>query len=291
MQMDALQLILAVIGTIVAVYAFMHEKSDRKALAFQVLSEGSGTGSGASLVPDDAPTHQQLIRLLVRNSGTRPILETDFVEPLTMQFAGEARLHQASVGRTIPSDLKIRTTTTDKELSVVPALLNPKDSFEVDAIVEGYSGVTPRGRIVGVANIDVVQWQGSAPEVFTRRVQGFTNAYVRDPRVTRTLGTVERLFDRLPRLRMRKTPLLAALLGFLAGGIGIGIYFRSWLDFGLVFVPAFLLTYVLPDGWWIVFSVAAAAYGYFRAFNSNRRLIVSPGILLNDLSGFRPETV
>jgi hypothetical protein len=280
-------LLLTIIGVVVAIYALRHEKGKRKALAIQVLSEGSARGDDGPPDHGDA-SGSKTIKLLVRNSGTQPILVTDFEEPLTMRFAGEARVHRATVGRTIPPNLKITATTTDMELSVAPLLLNPRDSFEVDAIVENYSGVTPGGRIVGIPNIDVVQWQGSTPEVFTRRIQGFTTTYVRDPRVTRALDSAERYFDILPPLRTRKNPLVAVLLGFLAGGLGLGIYFRSWLDFALVFTPGFLLVLQFPDAWW-VFSLFEATYGYLRVVNSNRRL--SPSVLLNDDSGLRPESV
>lgn len=73
-------------------------------------------------------------------------------------------------------------------------------------------------------------------------------------------------------LEKKKDPGKAVIWGFLLGPFGVGFYFRSWRDFFLCMGMLILLIIVLPvvggfPGW--IFS---AAYGYFRAESSNRRI-------------------
>ena len=78
------------------------------------------------------------------------------------------------------------------------------------------------------------------------------------------------LFDSMPVLGDRKSPETSALLGFVLGGIGLGIYHRSVIDFLL---PMLLVLMLSPLHVFGLFGgmVFAGVYGYFRAANSNRR--------------------
>lgn len=42
---------------------------------------------------------------------------------------------------------------------------------------------------------------------------------------------IHALLADLPPIREKKNPLVAGVLGFLFGGIGLGLYFGSWKDF------------------------------------------------------------
>lgn len=67
----------------------------------------------------------------------------------------------------------------------------------------------------------------------------------------------------------------AALCGFFAGGIGLGLYFKSWADFFLpVMLWAICGPMVIPTaGLSILFAaIFCAAYGYRRANSSNQKL-------------------
>ncbi len=69
-------------------------------------------------------------------------------------------------------------------------------------------------------------------------------------------------------------PNLAAVIGFVFGGVGLAIYFRSFVDAILPFL-LFLTTTVLVNaaaegGWGMLLGAAfAAMYGYRRAVKSN----------------------
>lgn len=80
-------------------------------------------------------------------------------------------------------------------------------------------------------------------------------------------------------LRGSRSPNLAAFIGFVLGGLGLGLYFWSFIDALLplvIFVVLFLgvkelaaadtLTAALSG------ALVAALYGYLRASDSNRRL-------------------
>jgi hypothetical protein len=86
---------------------------------------------------------------------------------------------------------------------------------------------------------------------------------------------------KLPPLRGRKRPWLAAVIGFAFGGIGLSLYFRKLIDIAvliIVIVVALVSGTVLHGGWWLGAAIASF-YGYLRAESSNRRLA------LKDTSG------
>jgi hypothetical protein len=82
--------------------------------------------------------------------------------------------------------------------------------------------------------------------------------------------------DILPVLKDNKDPGRAAVIGFVTGGIGLSIYFRSFID---ALVPVVWLVYLavaigfeqaaafgpLPG------AIASGVYGYARVQNSNAR--------------------
>lgn len=83
---------------------------------------------------------------------------------------------------------------------------------------------------------------------------------------------------KLPVLTKERSPNVAAAVGFLLGGIGLGIYFRSFIDFllplaiviALVATSSAVATGLSSLGW-VAGAVIAGLYGYFRARQSNER--------------------
>ena len=93
------------------------------------------------------------------------------------------------------------------------------------------------------------------------------------------MSEIFKMLDRLAVLHEIKNAGLAAVLGFLFGGIGLGIYFRSFVDF--LFPVALVITAsVLSTGFaqldpqigFLAGSIVASLWGYFRVENSNLRL-------------------
>lgn len=89
-------------------------------------------------------------------------------------------------------------------------------------------------------------------------------------------NAVRALLNALPVLGRNVRPNLACAIGFLAGGIGLAIYFRTAIDLilplGLAIVAGLLTAkYFGVELGWLAGAVLASLYGYARALNSNRR--------------------
>jgi hypothetical protein len=91
--------------------------------------------------------------------------------------------------------------------------------------------------------------------------------------------TLQQILKGMPPLKSEKNPGTASLWGFLLGGIGLGIYFRSFADFilasavWLVFFFVFVGFINLPTLFMgILNGVIIGTYGYFRALTSNENL-------------------
>jgi hypothetical protein len=79
--------------------------------------------------------------------------------------------------------------------------------------------------------------------------------------------------DMLPVLKDNKDPGKAAVIGFVTGGIGLCIYFRSFID---ALVPVVYLAVVIGfeqvDAFGpLLGAIVSGVYGYARVQNSNAR--------------------
>lgn len=83
---------------------------------------------------------------------------------------------------------------------------------------------------------------------------------------------MEALFKKLGPLKAEKSPAVAAVWGFFLGGIGLGIYLLSFIDFIIPILVGFFIIYVAGDPGWFVGALVASAYGYFRVSASNEML-------------------
>jgi len=82
---------------------------------------------------------------------------------------------------------------------------------------------------------------------------------------------IHKLLEDLPPIKEKKNPVLAGILGFLFGGIGLGIYFQSFKDF-LYPVLVFLMLSVLLAPLLVVGPflalLFASGWGVVRALGS-----------------------
>ncbi len=72
-------------------------------------------------------------------------------------------------------------------------------------------------------------------------------------------------------LKKRKSPFIAALLGFLCGGIGVGLYLESFSDFLICLVVGILLAVIVPGPGILLGAIGAAVWGALRADASNKK--------------------
>jgi hypothetical protein len=86
--------------------------------------------------------------------------------------------------------------------------------------------------------------------------------------------------DAMPPLKTRKSPAAAAVIGFAFGGLGLGIYFGTILDFVVPFtILVILFFFAFPTaGLALLFlPFVCALWGYKRAAGSNARLDAKTG--------------
>lgn len=90
---------------------------------------------------------------------------------------------------------------------------------------------------------------------------------------------------KLPALERERRPNVAAAIGFFFGGIGLGIYFRSFIDFVLPIAITILLIVGsnqlgtgLASLGWLAGAIIASLYGYYRAQQSNEARSTTRGI-------------
>ncbi len=80
------------------------------------------------------------------------------------------------------------------------------------------------------------------------------------------------ILSKLPTLSKPKSPAVAAILGFLFGGVGLGLYFWSLLDFAICILVVVILAAVLHTPSTVLIGAAfAGIYGALRALDSNKR--------------------
>jgi len=104
---------------------------------------------------EDEPVRDVLLLLIgVRNAGNVAILRSDFDNPLHVALPVGAKLLRAETVDQHPSGLGVRLTTTPSSITVEPLLLNPDDSFSIQALVSGQNHeITIEARIVGVSKL------------------------------------------------------------------------------------------------------------------------------------------
>jgi hypothetical protein len=91
------------------------------------------------------------------------------------------------------------------------------------------------------------------------------------------LGIIFSVMDKLDPFPNRKSPQLAGFLGFVLGGLALGLYFLSFIDFlipiGITIAVAVIAQKFggLTELGWLAGAIIAALWGYFRALNSNQR--------------------
>jgi hypothetical protein len=79
---------------------------------------------------------------------------------------------------------------------------------------------------------------------------------------------IKEALTRLPPIRDKKNPLIAGLLGFLLGGLGLGLYFRSWADFIVPILVFMGLSIMIPGLGSVAAILFATGWGVVRALAS-----------------------
>jgi hypothetical protein len=108
-----------------------------------------------------------------------------------------------------------------------------------------------------------------------------TAAHHRDrhPSAEESMETIKKAIREMPPLHEMKNLNWAAAIGFLFGGIGLAVYFRSVID-GVVPIAIMVVAIIaasvvgsdLTVFGWLAGAIIASLYGYYRAQTSNENL-------------------
>ncbi len=150
-------LLTIVVMTIIAFAQRTNKSLSCRVMTHRLVSiEGNEGYEDKVRVLYDGVDIQNLYRVEVgiSNSGNRPILPADFIEPISLKLEEPAKILTATVTRQHPGGIGVNVHYTEQEIVVPALLMNPKDSFSIRAHI-GDLEVEPAitGRIVGVKEI------------------------------------------------------------------------------------------------------------------------------------------
>ncbi|MBH3406703.1 hypothetical protein I5P86_16705 [Pseudomonas glycinae] len=95
-----------------------------------------------------------LSTLELKNTGSKPVLSSEFDTSLEIFVKGGARLISAEIGSTNPKNIPVKISFQEQEASISPFLSNPKDSVSISIITSGPAPeFEPRARIAGINEV------------------------------------------------------------------------------------------------------------------------------------------
>lgn len=154
--------IFAVLAIFITLVLYRRQRS-RKALSYEIVSRTpllsirEEVKKKLQILFNGNPVQQvHLILVKIINSGNIPILETDFERPIRLIFGHEAQILTTEVVQTRPHSLHVSVKIEDKNVMILPTLLNQGDEIELKMLVSKFNAIEVDGRIVGVKNIEKV---------------------------------------------------------------------------------------------------------------------------------------
>lgn len=206
--------ILALAAIAVSCWIYVRQRQRRRVsyqrlTSVEVLTVKEHMAGRVTVLFDGNPVKSMhIITMKIWNSGSVPILATDFVEPLSLLVDSSAHLLSADIVSATPINLRPVVKTEGSLATVQPLLLNPSDSFVVKLLVQdGDDYVVPVGRIVGVRAFDRVR----DPNTFSER-QGQIGLMLF------FVGSLVAALTKLPTPEVPKT--IGVYVGYLISAIG-----------------------------------------------------------------------
>jgi hypothetical protein len=111
--------------------------------------------SRIKILYDDSPVQDvHLAVIALFNSGSIPIVSSDYEHPVEFNFGDMAVILSSEITRTIPPNLPARINTQSNKITFDPTLLNPGDLIAIKVLASGIDGqITVSARIQGVKEI------------------------------------------------------------------------------------------------------------------------------------------
>lgn len=103
--------------------------------------------------------------LEIRNTGTKPVIASDFETPLEIITTPPVAVLRVEVNESNPSDLQPSLSASETKLLVQPLLLNPEDSIRLSVLTAGEQPTfSARSRVVGITSIPTLNTAHSKSE-------------------------------------------------------------------------------------------------------------------------------
>lgn len=160
--------VISVIALVIAAVSLANQLS-RKSLfvtvaGYQSLVDPvlSGSENELSVTFNGKPISKlNMLTLHFSNNGNIPISTEDFETPIEISFKSSPTILRVRVSRAIPLHLPLHTRIENEILTIAPLLLNPKDEFTIEILLENMQDRTPydiepliRSRIRGLQSVD-----------------------------------------------------------------------------------------------------------------------------------------
>ena len=155
--------IIGILALIVAIVIFFLQKKDKK--ISYAIEQKTKIVSFSDEVEDrleifykgNRVKEVMLLVIKIENCGNVPIKAGDFSSDIIIKLNKDAKILQSKILNQNPENLNILTEQNDSTLNIKPLLLNQKDSFRINLIVNNYREVFIDGRIVGIKKIELTK--------------------------------------------------------------------------------------------------------------------------------------
>lgn len=156
----AWQFVFGAIGIALTVVFFWYQQS-YKELDYEIISlaplfniSEEARGNIQVLFNGKPADNTYLAIVKIYNSGTIPILRTDYDTPISVVFNEDVNIISAEVLRTDDSSITTTIRLTKNIVTLDPILINPKESITVKVLADKYKGdISLSHRIIGVKKI------------------------------------------------------------------------------------------------------------------------------------------
>jgi hypothetical protein len=239
-------------GVIVPVWLWQADRQ-AKSLSSVIVSQTSlkpdisSNVDGIKIFVDNIPIDRPYLTVLkLSNNGSKPILTTDFEEPLEIQVDGDTTIVRSQITKSEPKDIQPKTTLDAKVIKIMPLLLNPNDNITFAVVTAGGSPkFTVRSRVAGIAAVaieDNITKTVSPTKRLLNLLFGFTQLFV-------YVSCLSVLIE--PRVYTLRNPTIVfASLAALNGGVSIlkpilDEFTQSSIKFWILFMCSFLILYLI----------------------------------------------
>jgi hypothetical protein len=188
------------VGTVLALLAILlslilyYKQRQKKALSYEVLSAtpllsvGGEIKGRVKILFDDEPVEDVgLFIVKIRNSGSVPIIKTDYEHRIKLNFGENIKILSSEIIETKPKNLPAKIHLQEKKVVCDSILLNADDSLTVKVLVSGSGDLSIDGRIQGVKEIINATFENKSSKTFSNLwmlmvlgfVFGFTVSFLR----------------------------------------------------------------------------------------------------------------